>query len=269
MVVIDEAILVDRTLWRDPLATASRVVVPILAWMLGYAALLLFVVRRQIVPRLPLQEKKRRDPVALAGVENTTVSFINSIVQSCIVVSLWLAHLLGFSGLFCGYVELFVCSFLGYNLYDLIAGLVVADGAVFRREPGLLVHHVIVISSLALSLVEPYAMYYQVIATLCEVNSIFLHGRFIVRQCDPSSSLYVAYERPLNVMQYATYLTWRLGSSLYLAPTGLTHGQLTGNQFWGVLSVGLLTINIVYLYLLVKGDLKQRGWSTYMRKVVE
>ena len=249
------SILYDTQKLQETSEVLSLHGTPTLLWFLFYWGVWACV-HLVVSPRIPFLPEVAGDRGRRALAENTVVSLFNSVLQSFLTIPLWTAVFFGQIGFFEDHVESFVCCFLGYNLYDLVAGLVLAKAYVFRRQPTLLIHHGIVISSLVGSLFSPFTMYYQVIATLCEVNSVFLHARSILKRCEISFRL--RFDRAVLVGQYVTFLVFRLATSAWLVPEGYWYSTtIAGTPFWIILAVLLFTLNSVYLGLLLKSDLQQ------------
>jgi hypothetical protein len=242
---------------RQDLAYVLRTAtLPVTVWFFVFWGVQ-WVVQHVVLPRIPFAAGRVSTPEKRFMATNSMVSCSNSVLQSILTVPLWLGVQWGYEAFFEAYVESFVCCFLGYLLQDLVAGLFCAKGVMFRQQPFLLLHHFVVIASLSLSLFTPYTLYYQVVATLCEVNSIFLHARSVLKLTSPGFAR--RFLKPVQVIQYITYLVFRLPSSLWLVPTALNYSfDVAGHHFWSVLAILLLIINfrLIHLPLLIRSDLR-------------
>lgn len=136
----------------------------------------------------------------------------------------------------------------------------------FRRTPGLAAHHAVVAASNFRALYQgPAFVYYQVVACLCEANSLFLHTRSAIRTVRPRLD---AARFPNEAAVMLTFVGVRFPTSGYLVLQVLwlglgTHPTLAVSAgdlaFWTFCALGLFGVNAVAFASLVSGY--AREWS--------
>jgi len=192
---------------------------------------------------------------------NVSVSLFNSFLQSFFSYTLFISFF-WYPETYNYWISPWAVNFFTYLVYDTIC-CSWYDFHIFRQEPGLIVHHIIVMTSLIASLLDdPYIMFYQVIATLCEFNSIHLHTKAILKHIYPDFSW---LRWPNEVANFLTFATWRYISSCYLVWRAIEVFESSGNlkfyksSFWVLLAIALWMVNNVIGIALVRGYL--RMWN--------
>eukprot|EP01116_Phalansterium_solitarium_P003949 TRINITY_DN14794_c0_g1_i1.p1 TRINITY_DN14794_c0_g1~~TRINITY_DN14794_c0_g1_i1.p1 ORF type:complete len:269 (+),score=49.47 TRINITY_DN14794_c0_g1_i1:68-808(+) len=199
----------------------------------------------------------------LHHVLNNLVSLFNSVLQS--VFSVWLFLSIDSNPVsYNRWIRPWVVNFASYLVYDTVCCLWYR-GYLFKAEPGLVVHHVVVLFSLVSSLFgDASLMYYQVIATLCEVNSVHLHIRNTLKLVNPHFS---ALRWPNEIMNLFTFVSWRYLSSAYLVyQAALQFSQRVWYvaSWWMFLAIALFAINNSLFYTILRGY--RRDWIKLKRK---
>eukprot|EP00698_Gefionella_okellyi_P022026 TRINITY_DN723_c0_g1_i1.p1 TRINITY_DN723_c0_g1~~TRINITY_DN723_c0_g1_i1.p1 ORF type:complete len:241 (-),score=16.91 TRINITY_DN723_c0_g1_i1:57-779(-) len=196
---------------------------------------------------------KVADPAKQHEWTATTVSFVNSTLQAVFTCYLYYASFLDVEN-YEILIRPWIVFFAFYTIYDFFSSL--ACGAyVFRKEPGLVPHHVIVSTSLIVSLyVDPFFLWFQIIASLCEVNSVFLHFRALLKFSSPS----LAWLRwPNEYAMIFTYITFRYMTSSWLVWRAWQLEACAANWAWFVAGLGYWTINTIYAKILAAGYVRE------------
>ena len=164
------------------------------------------------------------------------------------------------------WVRPWVVSLGAYMAFDSLVCL--RHGAfLFRRTPGLIAHHLIVGMSNFYALYSgPFYVHCQVIACLCEANSVFLHIRSAIKMVRPRLA---AWRWPNEVLVLLTFLTVRFTSSGYLVwqVAQLQAGSHSDRElqstittfdlaFWTFCALGLFGVNVVAFFALVRGYMR-------------
>lgn len=193
-------------------------------------------------------EKSRRHEIT-----SYLVSLVNSTLHSAAV--LYLFYMYRFNpARFWPFIRLWVVWFATYTLYDTVSCSMV-DFHVFRSEPGLVIHHVVVFGFFVYSLYcPPEIMYFCMIAGVCEVNSIFLHIRTLMKLGVPGLAPYRWVNEYCNAV---TYIIFRYATCLLSLYRSLALLSTVSNIYWVIGCSVYCGINTIYGYRLIRGYMKQ------------
>lgn len=178
---------------------------------------------------------------------NLQISFLHSFI--CTV---WLIHIIYFSNdMFkdlLSYVSwdvyLFLCFSCGYFLYDFYD--IYASGYL-RIEWVVCVHHWIVLLSFAYHLMNILNLGYTALALVMEFNSVFLHGRKLLKFYGfKSNSLIVKLNTVLNVV---TFTLFRFGVLIFIAYGMLVDYNRVSKTYLAVIIVFTIMMSIINIVL--------------------
>lgn len=230
----------------EPVVNRSVEVVALLCSTLFFFACY-FAARRYVnsVRSLHLTELKVHELL------NVIVSFIHSSLESVFVISLLYLYEHN-QAAYASLVRLWVVFFIGYNVYDTIScGF--HNFYIFRLVPQLIPHHVLIIGSFIFVLfTSSELMHYFLIGTLCEIHSVNLHIRNILRLIKPH---YAWLRWPNELLNSFNFLAFRYSSSTWLVYQGIVQ-QDTHGWLWWFLPAILLVINTMMMYHLVCGYIR-------------
>jgi len=202
---------------------------------------------------------------------NVLVSLLNSSLQS--VFSVWLLWAFAYDpNFYAGWVRLWIMVFAGYNIYDTICCFFY-DMHIFKLVPQLIPHHIIVTLSLLLGLwVKQDLLFYMVFGAICEIHSVSLHIRNVLRIIRPLLSWIRWPNECLNVINY---VVCRYLSSVWLCLQAIVQFEDRG-WLWVTLTITMWMINNAMGYHILRGyirdykkyrkDLTSRGSSELSTK---
>eukprot|EP00037_Helgoeca_nana_P018458 m.176577 g.176577 ORF g.176577 m.176577 type:complete len:269 (-) comp24451_c0_seq1:200-1006(-) len=207
--------------------------------------------------------KGETDTLRVHDWASEATSTLNALVQSSLSFYLFWAYSHD-EPAYHALVQPWLISLGSYMVFDCIVCF--KHGAwLLKRTPGLLVHHVCVGLSNFYALSSPdIFVYYQVVATLCEANTFFLHTRTGLKMVRPR----LAWLRwPNEFLMLLTFVTVRFPTSGYLVYQMLrivsdTHEPpLKGvaavdKGVWAFCAIGLFGVNVVAFTTLLSGYAK-------------
>eukprot|EP01116_Phalansterium_solitarium_P009311 TRINITY_DN2340_c0_g1_i2.p1 TRINITY_DN2340_c0_g1~~TRINITY_DN2340_c0_g1_i2.p1 ORF type:complete len:279 (-),score=9.99 TRINITY_DN2340_c0_g1_i2:1258-2025(-) len=185
---------------------------------------------------------------------NVVASLIHSSLESVFVVALLYAYNFD-QVLYANWVRLWVMFFIGYNIWDTIS-CSFYNFHIFRLVPNLIPHHALMIGAfVAVLFIRSDLMFYFVGGGLCEVHSVFLHIRNILRVIKP----HFGWLRwPNEFFNALTFLTCRYSASVWLVYQGYTQREDRG-WLWVFLPSILLGINTMMGYHFIRGYIRDYG----------
>lgn len=231
-------------------------------WMVSIAfiSLMFFALIDTIIKSLTKLENGKSSITWLQ--HNTLISFIHSSISSILIITAVLRapeihkDPLSHSNFF----NYSLLSFsLGYFIWDFYDCMTNSNSSIL----GILFHHFIAISFLLVALVPTRNLGYTIYALSLEINSVFLHGRRLLRWFSlPSSHEFVSLF--VDLCNYITFVLFRFGVIVH----GLFMLYIQRNRLgpivhvFTVLSVAAIgVLNVVLFFRLLNSQTKTRKYK--------
>lgn len=202
-----------------------------------------FLKRYLPLPELVKQQKKNE--VYYNIVTSLTHSTISSIVSLyCFYIDPNLASKIAGSQ-HSAVAYLILCVSLGYFIQDFIY---FARRQSLFSNGGIVLHHVVVTCCFGFAVVQQHFVYYAIISLLCEVNSVFLHVRQLMKMAGLSKfSLFYRVNCLVNIL---TYVFFRICTLSWMCRWIVLHKGIIPDfaHALGTIGMALMTIINVILF---------------------
>ena len=190
-----------------------------------------------------------------------------------VVTSLTHSTISGIVSLYCFYVDpnltskiagsrhtniayLLACFSLGYFVQDFF--YFVKRQSLFS-DGGIVLHHLVVIFCFGLSVIQQRFIYYVVVALLCEVNSVFLHLRQLLKMAGVSKLSW--HYRTNSLLNILTYVFFRICTLSWMCRWIVLHKGVVPDfaHAAGAIGMTLMTIiNVILFARILSADYLQR-----------
>jgi hypothetical protein len=235
---------------------------PLWAFMISMVAFLIFLMIDRTIKK-SRKQSFQHDQGNIWLQHNTLLSFIHSFISSIfIIVAVLRAPEMFHDPMshtnFFNYA--LIAFSLGYFIWDFFDCTLNSSSSMLA----ILFHHIIVISFLLLILIRSRNVGYALQALSLEINSVFLHGRRLLRWYNPISSSVDVQQLLKNIMDIGNYVTFIIFRFVVVIH-GLYMSYIERHRLDRlshvvvVLSVsGIGVLNVVLFYRLVKNQLKRK-----------